>query len=67
MKTRIERKDVCDSCYCSGHPGYDCICTYDKYTTIKLDFEVCDCCGRGDDGQPADTEFNQQQFKSQNS
>ena len=64
MKTRLEKYDVCDQCHAVGILHNDCICAYDKYKTIELEFEVCKCCGNlVEDGSPADTPFNDKQFK----
>lgn len=65
MKTRLEKFKVCDQCYCVGMKYGDCVCSYDKYKTIELEFEVCECCGHLiDDGNPADTPFNDEQIKN---
>lgn len=67
MKTRLEKFKVCDQCYCVGMIHGDCVCSYDKYKTIELEFEVCKCCGHLiDDGNPADTPFNEEQIKNHN-
>jgi len=64
MKTRLEKHRVCEDCHCVGIQYSDCRCAYDKYKTIELEFEVCDCCGNLiNDGQPADTEFNKKQLE----
>ncbi len=63
MKTRLEKFRVCDCCLAVIIINNDCICTYGKYTTIELEFEVCCCCGNLiNDGNPADTEFNTAQL-----
>lgn len=62
-KTRLEKFDVCEHCYCYGILDTQCVCSYGKYKTIQLEFEVCACCGHlVNDGQPADTEFNKEQL-----
>lgn len=67
MSTRLEKFKVCDECYCVNIIHTDCICSYSKYKTIELEFEVCTCCGQLiDDGTPADTEFNTEQIKKHN-
>jgi len=67
MKTRLEKFKVCDQCLCVAIVHTDCVCAYGKYKTIELEFEVCDCCGNLiSDGQPADTPFNEEQFKNKN-
>jgi hypothetical protein len=64
MKTKLEKFKVCDQCFCVGIQDTNCVCAYDKYKTIELEFEVCECCGHLiDDGTPADTPFNTEQFK----
>ena len=68
MKTRLEKHKVCDQCYAVGLLYNDCVCSYGKYKTIELEFEVCECCGNlVDDGNPADTPFNEEQFKKHES
>lgn len=68
MKTRLEKHEVCDQCHAVGILYNDCICSYGKYKTIELEFEVCECCGNlVDDGNPADTPFNDEQFKKHES
>jgi len=63
MKTRLEKFDVCDRCLCVGIEDPNCVCMDGKYKTIKLEFEVCECCGAVvSDGQPAETEFNEKQL-----
>lgn len=65
MKTRLEKFKVCDQCYCVGKQHIDCVCAYDKYNTIELEFEVCECCGHLiNDGAPAHTPFNDEQIKN---
>jgi len=65
MKTIFKKFKVCDQCYCVGMIYGDCVCSYDKYKTIELEFEVCKCCGHLiDDGNPADTPFNHEQIKN---
>jgi len=61
--TRLEKFKVCTECYSVGVTYSGCICTYGKYQTIELEFEVCDCCGNLiSDGNPADTPFNTEQL-----
>lgn len=62
---RLEKHEVCTDCLSVGVSFTDCICTYNRnYETIELEFEVCDCCGNlVNDGQPAETEFNEKQFE----
>ena len=68
MKTRLEKYRVCDQCNAVGILNNDCICSHGKYKTIELEFEVCECCGNlVDDGNPADTPFNNEQFKKHES
>lgn len=64
MKTRLEKHKVCADCFSVGITYNDCVCTYQRnYKTIELEFEVCDCCGHLlSDGQPAETQFNEQQI-----
>jgi len=63
MKTRLEKHRVCNRCYAVGILDNDCVCSYGKYETIELEFEVCECCGNLiDDGNPADTPFNKEQL-----
>jgi hypothetical protein len=68
MKTRIEKHIVCANCESVGITDNDCICTYqNKYPTVELEFEVCNCCGNLlNDGQRADTPFNDEQLKKLN-
>jgi hypothetical protein len=66
MKTRLEKFDVCEDCLSVGITDTNCSCSYGSYKSIKLEFEVCDCCGQIlHDGQPADTPFNETQLKKQ--
>lgn len=59
----LKKYKVCDQCFGVGVTDRDCICTYGKYKTIELEFEVCGCCNRIiTDGSPTDTEFNTQQL-----
>lgn len=62
----LKKYRVCTSCLSIGITDNNCICTYSKnYPTIELEFEECDHCGSIlDDGNPPDTEFNIEQFKS---
>ena len=64
MNTRLEKFEVCDQCYSVGiRPG--CICSYDKYKTIKLEFKVCECCDQLiNDWSPPDTPFNKEQINN---
>lgn len=65
--TRLEKHSVCTDCLAVGVTDPNCICTYGKYERIELEYEVCNCCGNLiDDGNPADTEFNKEQFKTLN-
>jgi len=62
---RLEKHKVCASCYSVGITDLNCVCTYsNNYPTIELEFKVCTCCGNLiNDGEPADTPFNDEQFK----
>ena len=60
-KFTLEKIAVCDSCFSIGHPNYDCVCTYQNYTTIVLEFKRCSCCGQLSD-EPANTAFNEAQY-----
>lgn len=64
MNTVLQKFIVCTSCLSVGITDNNCICSYShKYPTIELEFEVCECCGHLiEDGSPADTLFNNQQF-----
>lgn len=63
-KTRLEKHKVCVDCFSVGIIDNNCICASGKYQTIELEFEVCVCCNNLiEDGYPADTEFNTEQFK----
>lgn len=65
MKTRLEKIDVCDQCYSASVTDTNCVCAYDNYKTITLEFEICVCCGHIiNDGYPADTPFNEKQLKN---
>lgn len=67
MKTKLKKFEACDQCYCVGITYTDCVCAYSKYKTIELEFEICKCCGQLiDDGNPADTPFNNKQLKKHN-
>lgn len=61
----LVKHTVCTSCFGVGIRDTNCICTYqNNYETIDLEFETCKCCGNLIcDGHPADTEFNDNQFK----
>jgi len=65
MKTHLQKFTVCRSCTSVTITDRNCRCTYSNgYPTIELEFEVCDCCGNLiSDGNPADTLFNDEQFK----
>ena len=64
MKTKLEKFSVCDQCFAVSIIVPYCVCTYDKFKTIELEFEVCNCCGNLiQDGLPADTPFNDKQIK----
>jgi hypothetical protein len=65
MDIELKNFKVCDHCYCVGIVDPNCICAYDKYKTIELEFEVCKHCGSLlDDGNPADTPFNKKQIEN---
>ena len=65
MNTRLEKFKVCDRCFSIGLTDVNCVCAYDKFKVIELEFEVCECCGKLiDDGNPADTPFNEEQLKN---
>jgi len=67
MKTRLEKHKVCDQCFAISIISNDCVCSYGKYKTIELEFDVCDCCGNLiSDGNPANTKFNEDQIKNHN-
>ena len=61
MKTRLEKFRVCDQCFSVGVTDHTCMCTYMKFNSIELEFEVCECCGNLVTDYPADTEFNEKQ------
>lgn len=62
MKTHLQKIKVCDRCFSDTITDPNCQCCIGKYKTIELEFEVCDCCGNTiEDGQPAETEFNNSQ------
>lgn len=62
-KTRLEKFKVCIDCHAVGMIHGDCVCSYGKYETIELEFEVCKCCNNiTQDGYPADTKFNRIQL-----
>jgi len=65
MKTKLEKHTVCVICQSVGNTDPRCICCYEnRWESIELDFEACECCGNLiDDGNPADTEFNKEQLK----
>lgn len=65
MEKVLRKHKVCASCLSVGISYVDCICTYSRnYPTIELEFEECACCGSIlNDGEPADTHFNDEQFK----
>jgi len=63
-KTKLEKYRVCNKCYSVGITDNNCMCTYGKFEPIVLEFEVCTCCGGLiEDGNPADTAFNNKQLK----
>ena len=63
MKTRLEKHIVCVDCQSIGITDVNCICVdSNRYETIELEFEVCDCCGSPISDFPADTEFNRKQL-----
>lgn len=67
MKTKLEKFKVCEDCYCVELVHIDCACAFSNYKTIELEFEVCKCCGSLiEDGNPADTPFNNRQLKNHN-
>ena len=67
MKTRLEKFGVCPDCYGVGVIDTSCGCMEGNYKTIELEFEVCECCGSViDDGNPADTPFNDEQIEKHN-
>jgi len=65
---KLEKHLVCASCLTVGITDPNCVCCYmNNYETIELEYEVCECCNRLiSDGEPADTEFNTEQFAKQN-
>jgi hypothetical protein len=64
MKTRLQKFNVCTQCLSVGVTNPDCICAQNEHDTVELEFEVCAECGHLiDDGNPADTEFNEQQLE----
>ena len=65
MEKILRKHKVCADCFSVGITISDCICTYSRnYPTIELEFEECPCCGNLlNDGNPADTPFNDEQFK----
>lgn len=66
MSKKLVKHKVCASCCSVGISDVDCICVYShNYETMELEFEECDCCGNVAD-QPADTPFNEEQFKKYN-
>lgn len=67
-KIRLEKYTVCRSCLSIRIFDVDCVCVYSRnYETIELEFEVCTCCNRALDNQPAVSLFNEQQFKKEES
>ena len=66
--TELIREDVCAVCWSVGITDNNCVCTYqNRYKTIELEFEQCKVCGHIiDDGNPADTEFNEKQLATLN-
>jgi len=66
MSTYLRKYEVCANCLSIGITDPNCICSYDfRYQTVELEFEVCLCCGNTAD-TPADTEFNQAQYRAIN-
>ena len=62
--SKLAKYTVCTSCLSVGIEDLNCICRYrNHYATIELEFETCECCG-SISNQPADTEFNTNQFKN---
>jgi hypothetical protein len=62
--TKLQKFQVCDKCWSVDIVDLSCVCSYGKYKTIQLEFEVCECCGKLiADGTPADTPFNDEQLK----
>jgi hypothetical protein len=63
--THLEKFDVCPECLGVGNVDSNCICQYNQYESIELEYEVCNCCGNIiEDGSPANTEFNKKQLKN---
>ena len=64
-KTKLVKHTVCANCEAVGIIYKDCICTYDKnYPRIELEFETSvEFDTLLEDGNPADTEFNKEQWK----
>lgn len=63
MNKQLVKIVVCASCLSPEITDSKCICIYSKsYKTIELEFEKCNCCSRTD-SQPAETQFNEEQYK----
>ena len=61
FKMNLQKFIVCTSCFSPDISDPNCVCCpTNTYETIELEFEVCKCCGNLTDGNPADTEFNEQ-------
>lgn len=62
---KLEKHEVCIDCLAVLITDPNCGCCYNNgYETIELEYEVCDCCGNLiNDGSPAKSEFNTNQFK----
>jgi len=62
---KLEKHTVCASCWSVGVTDVHCICVdNNNYPTIELEFNVCEWCENLEcDGDPADTEFNNEQLK----
>ena len=64
MTTHLQKFNVCSDCHSLGITYTDCSCSNGNYSTIELEFEVCNCCNNViEDGSPADTKFNEKQIK----
>jgi RNase P subunit RPR2 len=63
---KLIKEIVCASCHSLAIVDKDCICVWEnKYPTIELEFEQCECCGHVSE-YPADTEFNMKQLQEEN-
>lgn len=59
----IEKHDVCNSCMSTEVIDANCVCVGShRYTTIKLEFTHCQCCGNTTSAYPAKTKFNDKQL-----